>query len=229
VERTRFDVVLMDVQMPEMDGLVATATIRQREARTRGARVPIIALTANAFVQDREACLTSGMDDYVAKPFTMEKLRAALVRWLSPSTGVVAAAAKAKEAAPVVEEPVVAAAPEAQSTLDPRALDQIRALERPGTPSMLGRVIQVYLTTTPDLLSAMREGVAHRDTEAVRQAAHSLKSASANLGATQLAQMCQALEGQARTGACPESPVEVDALETAFQQVRRELEAELTK
>jgi HPt (histidine-containing phosphotransfer) domain-containing protein len=154
------------------------------------------------------------------------------VRWLSPSTGV-ANGAKPKGAgavvarAPVEDEPVAEAAPEPQSTLDPRALDQIRALERPGTPSMLGRVIEVYLTTTPDLLSAMREGVAHRDTEAIRQAAHSLKSASANLGATQLAQMCQALEGQARTGACPESPVEVDALETAFQQVRRELEAEL--
>ena len=227
VEKTRFDVVLMDVQMPGMDGLVATATIRQKEARTRGARVPIIALTANAFVQDREACLTSGMDDYVAKPFTMEKLRAALVRWLSPSTGVAAKSNGAE--AVIVGEPVAEAPPASASTLDPRALDQIRALERPGTPSMLGRVIQVYLSTTPNLLSAMRDGVAQGDSEAVRQAAHSLKSASANLGATQLAQMCQALEGQARAGGCPESGVEVDALETAFQQVRRALEAELAK
>ena len=232
VESTRFDAVLMDVQMPEMDGLVATATIRQREARARTPRVPIIALTANAFVQDREACLTAGMDDYVAKPFSMDKLRAALARWLAPAEGTETAGKEATmtsspQETPVPEPPVKA--PATTGALDPRALDQIRALERPGAPSMLGKVIQVYLTTTPNLLTAMREGVAQRDSEAVRQAAHSLKSASANLGATQLAEMCQALEGQARAGGCPQSAGELDALEAAFAQVRRELEAELQR
>ena len=229
VERTRFDVVLMDVQMPEMDGLVATATIRQREARARSPRVPIVALTANAFVQDREACLTAGMDDYVAKPFTMEKLRAALMRWLSRAPGADIAPVKSSPVEGPVNEREAEAGPPAKGMLDPRALDQIRALERPGAPSMLGKVIEVYLNTTPDLLSAMREGVAQRNSEAIRQAAHSLKSASANLGATELAQMCQALEGQARAGGCPESAVELDALESAFTQVRKALEDELQR
>jgi CheY-like chemotaxis protein/HPt (histidine-containing phosphotransfer) domain-containing protein len=231
VEQTAFDAVLMDVQMPEMDGLVATATIREREARAQAVRVPIIALTANAFVQDREACLAAGMDDYIAKPFTLAKLRAALARRLSPGADHDPAVARetgestSAEVEVEAPEPVAAQAP--GTTLDPRALDQIRALERPGAPSMLGKVIQVYLTTTPQLLTAMRAGMAERNGEAVRQAAHSLKSASANLGATQLAEMCRAIEGQARAGGCPEAGVGLDALETAFQQVQRELEAEL--
>jgi len=256
IEQATFDAVFMDVQMPEMDGLVATATIREREARGKAGHVPIIALTANAFVQDREACLAAGMNDYIAKPFTMEKLRAKLARWLSSVTGAASPAQTAgglsearaasfaagsdatgspatdtsrngHEVDREVPEPLAAPAPGAK--LDVRALDQIRALERPGAPSMLGKVVQVYLTTTPQLLTAMRAGMAERDPEAVRQAAHSLKSASANLGAKGLAQLCQALEGQAKAGGCPEPGAEIEALEAEFQQVQRELEAELQR
>jgi CheY-like chemotaxis protein len=230
VERTAFAAVLMDVQMPEMDGLVATATIREREARAQAGRVPIIALTANAFVQDREACLAAGMDDYLGKPFTLEKLRVALARWLSPAAGpdtATAWAADEPSAQVDLETPQPAVAEAPRGTLDPRALDQIRALERPGAPSMLGKVIGVYLTTTPELLTAMRAGMAQRNAEAVRQAAHSLKSASANLGATELAELCRALESQARAGGCPEPGAELEAVEAEFEQVQRELEAEL--
>jgi CheY-like chemotaxis protein/HPt (histidine-containing phosphotransfer) domain-containing protein len=231
VEQTVFDAVLMDVQMPEMDGLVATAIIREREARGQAARVPIIALTANAFVQDREACLAAGMDEYIAKPFTLEMLRVALARWLSPAadsdTAIAGETGESTRAEVDVDAPEPETAQASGATLDSRALDQIRALERPGAPSMLGKVIRVYLTTTPELITAMRAGMEERDVEAVRQAAHSLKSASANLGATELAEMCRALEGRARAGGCPEPGVELDALETAFQQVQRELEAEL--
>jgi signal transduction histidine kinase/CheY-like chemotaxis protein/HPt (histidine-containing phosphotransfer) domain-containing protein len=231
VEQTAFDVVLMDMQMPEMDGLVATATIREREARAQAPRVPIIALTANVFAQDREACLAAGMDDYLGKPFTMEKLHAKLARWLppaaSPDTATGRATNESSSAEGDLEAPESAAAPASRATLDPRALDQIRALERPGAPSMVDKVIRIYLTTTPQLLTAMREGIEQRSGEAVRQAAHSLKSASANLGATGLADLCRTLEGQARAGGCPEPGVEFEALEAEFQQVQLELEGEL--
>jgi HPt (histidine-containing phosphotransfer) domain-containing protein len=94
---------------------------------------------------------------------------------------------------------------------------------------MLGKVIQVYLTTTPQLLTAMRQGVEQRDREAVRKAAHSLKSASANNGATELAEMCRVLEGQARAGESHASRADIEALDAEFRQVQVALEAELTR
>src|SRR5207237_8110935 len=79
-----FDIIFMDCQMPEMDGFKATAEIRKREANS-GRRTPIVALTASAIEGDREQCLAAGMDDYVAKPFTTEQMRAALAAWLKPA------------------------------------------------------------------------------------------------------------------------------------------------
>jgi len=81
LERESFDLVLMDCQMPELDGLEATRSIRETEARTCRPRVPVVALTANAMQGDREACLAAGMDDYLSKPFTLAQLQAAVERW----------------------------------------------------------------------------------------------------------------------------------------------------
>jgi len=80
LERERFDIVLMDCQMPEVDGFAATAEIRRRESRN-GRRVPIVALTAHAMDGDEARCIAAGMDDYLAKPFSLAALRAKLVRW----------------------------------------------------------------------------------------------------------------------------------------------------
>jgi CheY-like chemotaxis protein len=78
----RFDLILMDCQMPEMDGFEATRAIRQREEQSAARRVPIVALTANALEGDREQCISVGMDDYLTKPFKQEQLREVLDRWL---------------------------------------------------------------------------------------------------------------------------------------------------
>jgi HPt (histidine-containing phosphotransfer) domain-containing protein len=173
------------------------------------------------------------MDDYLGKPFTLEQLQAALARRLPPvAPGDSGAGPGPNEPSGIevdLEAPEQAPATPLPARLDPRGLDQIRALQRPGAPSIVGKVIRIYLTSTPELLTAMRAGMVQRNSEAVRQAAHSLKSASANLGATGLAELCRALESQARGGGCPEPGVELEALETEFQQVHLELQAELSR
>ena len=140
LERNRFDLVLMDCQMPEMDGFTATAAIRQQERESADHRhVPIIALTANAMEGDRARCLAAGMDDYLAKPFTMAQLSEMLTQWLRVQT-----AAQSTEPAPSPaagpnhtpsDQP-----PPSPAEIDKTAWDAILALQRPGRPDIHRRV-----------------------------------------------------------------------------------------
>ncbi len=251
VARTGYDLILMDCQMPVLDGFAATAAIRRWEQAQGRPRLPIVALTANVIKGFRELCLAAGMDDYLSKPFEQEQLAALLERWLPPASALiqtstapkaVARASGSEAAAPV--EPTPAAAPEVTvhsplpqageglgvraavskadpltltlspmhggegtkrllpeqtaSLLDERALAQIRALQRSGAPDLLGKIIGLYLDSSPKLLQQVRDAVAGQNGEALRQAAHSLKSSSANLGATQLAAACKELEQRGR-------------------------------
>ena len=180
-----FDLVLMDCQMPVMDGFEATAEIRRRQGND--ARIPIVALTASALDGDRERCLNAGMDDYLSKPFTVESLQSMLKRWLEPGSNQPIPDAPA---APVLDEEVV---------LDQAALDNIRALETAGNSDMLVRVIELYLANSSELMSAMKQAFAENDSESVRQAAHTLKSSSANLGAMTFSETCRLIEEQSKS------------------------------
>src|SRR5205085_8469495 len=142
----------MDCQMPEMDGYAATAEIRRRE-REQGVaprRTPIVAMTANALKGDAEKCLAAGMDDYLPKPVTVQRLEAVLTRW-RPPTGP--------------------GAPD--EAVDARALAALRDLQGAGRPDLLAELIAVYLRDTSPRLAALHEAVAHADAEALRRAAHS--------------------------------------------------------
>ncbi len=191
-----FELILMDCQMPDMDGFAATADIRRKEASIDPAagwcRMPIIALTANAMLGDRERCLAAGMDDYLSKPFSQQELHAALQRWL-PAQPAAAMARRAPE-----PEPASRDAGAEIAVLDTKALDQIRALQRPGAPDILKKVIGSFLTEAPKLFDALRDAVARNDWAAIQSAAHICKSTSANLGALKLAGLCGELERQAR-------------------------------
>jgi len=236
VARGGFDLILMDCQMPVMDGFAATAVIRLWERTRNHARLPIIALTANVMQGFREQCLAAGMDDYLSKPFNPDQLRQILQRWLPVSHQVTVATAPVISAsdspglsAPAPEAPTSPVSSIAEPPLEPGAFDRIRALQRPGAPDLVTKLIQLYQRTAPDLLQRLRDAVAASEAEALRQAAHSFKSSSANLGAQPLAALCKVLEDRGRTQQWDEVATLMAAMEIQYQQVWDALNLELQK
>ena len=192
-ERYPFDVILMDCQMPEMDGFEATRRVRRMEAQQGRDRTPIIAVTANAILGDRELCLDAGMDDYLAKPYTRAALLAVLARWRPAS-----AAPKAAQT-PAVTVPAVQQAPaEPAALLDAAALQNLRAMRRPGRPDVLGRIIDLFYSDAPRLLGQLEVAAGASDAAALQLAAHTLKSSCANVGALGLSATCREIEQYAR-------------------------------
>jgi signal transduction histidine kinase/DNA-binding response OmpR family regulator len=172
VERQAFDVVLMDLQMPEMGGLEATAAIRTRERQT-GAHLRIVAMTAHAMKGDRERCLESGMDEYLSKPIDPIRLYAMLEH---------RAEAAGPSSAPQIPEP---AAP----------IDRAEFMERLDNDDALAlEVIELFLADCPQRLTAIREAVDARHAERIRTTAHALKGAAGNLSAIALHDAARVLE-----------------------------------
>jgi PAS domain S-box-containing protein len=206
----RPDLVLMDCQMPEMDGFEATVRIREQEGEAGGtaggshprSRTPIIALTANAMDGDCDRCLASGMDDYVSKPFTREQLANMLKRWLPAPPAAEPDAPRAGNASTArALAPTQAAAPPGANTVDLAALDKIRALQREGAPSLVHKIVTLYVSDSAKLVENMRQALSAADAPQLRRFAHTLKSSSAHLGAKRLAEHCERLEAAARNGA----------------------------
>ncbi len=192
--RTTFDLVLMDCQMPELDGFAATSEIRRRERDRGGRRLPVLALTANAMEGDRERCLDAGMDDYLSKPFTRDRLAELLARYLprpepaeQPLSPPVATMRPGEETGAADDK--ADAAP-----IDMRALDSILALRRPGRASPLAKVISLYLAGWPAQIESLRRAVGDGDAEAMWKTAHALKSSSATVGAVRLAALFKQVE-----------------------------------
>jgi signal transduction histidine kinase/DNA-binding response OmpR family regulator/HPt (histidine-containing phosphotransfer) domain-containing protein len=187
-----FDLVLMDCQMPVMDGYEATRALRAREKETGGKHLTVVALTANALEGDSDTCLAVGMDDYLSKPFTIGRLGDMLAKWLS--AGGKPGPAGADEAPPE------AGAKSQASPIDKKVHDEIRALEGEGNRGLLERIINLYLTDAPRLVEGILSAAEKADTESLMRAAHTLKSSSANVGATGLSELCRKVEGMARAG-----------------------------
>jgi PAS domain S-box-containing protein len=188
-----FSVILMDCQMPEMDGFEATRAIRRQEQGS-GRRIPIVALTAHALQGDRELCLAAGMDDYLSKPFTIEQLRTVLYRWL-PSTSQPTQADSPQT--PFAPSPTPALQTD-ESPVDPKSWDSITSLQRPGQPDLLAKVIGLYLKDSQGLVDKILAATQGMDFAALRDTAHCLKSRSATLGAWHVADLCKQLETGAR-------------------------------
>ena len=209
----RYDLVLMDCQMPEMDGYEATRTIREEEAGgARGGRTPIVALTAHALEGDREKSLAAGMDDHLSKPFRINQLEAVLERWLS--------AAEAPATA-LVAVPATPAAPTQEADLlNSEALESLRDIERQGASGVVRKTVAFYLEDAPTLLQTIRDAVDRAEPEALRRAAHSLKSASANLGALRLMRLCQHLEHLGASGGVEGAAAVAGDAAAEFEKVR---------
>ncbi|MBU0910232.1 MAG: response regulator [Proteobacteria bacterium] len=224
VAQKEFDLILMDCHMPEIDGFTAAAEIRRREAeKGTKRRVPIIALTGDVQTGVREQCQAAGMDDFLGKPFYMNDLQNLLGRWLA---GRIAPQAFASDAQ---ENTSPAAETQTRPLLDQKRLDMIRAMQRPGSPSVLDRIIIMYNESSPEILRAIHEAVQKADAESLREAAHSLKTSSANLGATELAALCKELEhlgGGAKAEAAAELLVRLD---DTYQEVISALTLEMEK
>ncbi|MBU2550168.1 MAG: PAS domain S-box protein [Proteobacteria bacterium] len=201
VKKERFDLVLMDVNMPEMDGLAATAAIREMEAGTGRERVPILAMTAQAMKGDRERCLAAGMDGYLAKPIKRDEFIAAIENLLRP-------------AGPHEEKPVRPAFVE--KVLDRKKLVDLVG----GDMGLIKELVVLYLERLPKVTSELREAVGRGDARAVQASAHSLKGMSGNLRAVMVAEAASRLERMADVGNLSNAEAGLDHLEREIERLR---------
>lgn len=194
--RESFDVVLMDCQMPVMDGYEATRAIRRFEG-DGGSRLPIVALTANAMPGDRKQCVEAGMDDYLAKPYTREQLRLVLSKWLPEpirepevvDLGVEQFGGGSGDASEGEEELVSS-----------ESLRELRELDPTGALNLVERMLQTFVSGTSERIVELRDAVSARDAEAISRCSHWLKSSATNLGAHRLAEAFREIEEQGRLG-----------------------------
>jgi signal transduction histidine kinase/CheY-like chemotaxis protein len=202
IEKTAFDLVMMDVQMPGMDGLEATIELRRRE-QGRGGHMPIVAMTALAMKGDKERCLQVGMDDYLSKPLRPEELDDILDRYT----------AKGKT------EP--APAEDAEST---DCVNVEELLERvDGDRAFIAELAEIFREDYPRQIQALREGVISVEPDKVRCAAHALKGALSNLAAAEASSLAASLEAKGRSGDLAGTVRVVDQLESELQLVDRRL------
>jgi CheY-like chemotaxis protein/HPt (histidine-containing phosphotransfer) domain-containing protein len=210
IAREDFDLVLMDVQMPEMDGLEATRRIRNAEFKNeslqssifnRQCSIPIIAMTAHAMKGDRERCLEAGMDDYVSKPIKVEELFQVIEKW-APAP----AHAREERSCPAPSKETIAQSPE--------VFDLDKAMETvAGNRILFEEIALLFLEHLPGYVDKIREGLDRGDTHAVERAAHTLKGSIGNFGARLAYESAYRLEAAGRDGKLAEARGELTVLE----------------
>jgi len=205
LDRIAYDIVLMDCQMPEMDGYEATREIRRREGPSR--HTTIIAMTANAIAGDREKCLAAGMDDYISKPVREEELTAMLARW-TPQANVAGDDSAVREPA---------------SGIDRETLDALRKLQTESRPNAL---TDLFIKDSVERLAEMRAALERADVRGVARTSHALKGSSGTLGATRMAGLCEIIENRSHAGSLQGVAILLEALEEEFSRVCHTLEAE---
>ncbi|GGD80596.1 hypothetical protein GCM10010911_43410 [Paenibacillus nasutitermitis] len=195
-----YSLILMDNQMPVLDGLKATEMIREREQADGLPRTPIIAMTANAMKGDRENCMLAGMDDYITKPVNLDKLREVLGRWLQPDS-------------------------RAPSGIDEMIVQDLLELGGSGDSLVLATLLDMYMADTPGKIERLKSAVAGQDTETVRQLAHDLKSSSLSIGLRQLGSRFGQIEQLAKEQRIKEAAMILPLLGPSYEEACGKLAA----
>ena len=223
----RYDLVLMDCQMPGMDGFEATRAIRSRESieagvdsrlQTPDSRLPIIAMTANVFAQDRADCMAAGMDDFLAKPVNVTGMQAMLDKWLVHSG---------------VSMPVAAVAPRqrrreqdgAAPALDAALFAELHAL----MGESFAEFVVVFTEDTPVRLAALRAAAVNQDPDQLKQLAHQLKGSASNASAMTLSSLCAQLEALVCNGSPEQIDAQIARIEAEYQRVVGELKSVMSR
>ncbi len=219
LEAAPYDLVLMDVQMPVMDGLKATSAIRDPRSAVRNHRIPIIAMTAHAMRGDRERCLEAGMDDYVSKPVSPHALAEVLEKWLPGET------AEARKQAPGALKVIDAAA---SKESDLPVFDRTSMMARLMDDLELARTVaEGFLSDIPRQIEVLREYLNAGDAPGGERQAHNIKGAAASVGGERLREVAIELEKTARAGDMDGARARMTRLEAEFDRLKREMAKEL--
>jgi signal transduction histidine kinase/DNA-binding response OmpR family regulator len=208
-----YGAVLMDVQMPDMDGYEETAEIRRREES--GRHTPVIAMTADAMQGDRERALAAGMDDYIAKPVKHGELEAVLERWIP----------QPEQEPPAHTRDEDSGTPEDTPAFDLSVLESRRGPQRDGEPDKLARIVGLFMDDVPLRLDELRQAVERGEAQKVEETAHMLKGGSGYMGAVQMAEICAGIQGLGASGELSRAPELLDELEAEFKRIRPALRA----
>lgn len=209
VVRGSYGSVLMDCQLPVLDGYQATAEIRRREGAAR--RTPIIAMTATS-LEERYRCLAAGMDDHITKPVLLGELQGVLSRWLDQPT------------TQQTVRPAAAAEP-TWEVLDQNRLTELGGLDATADGSGLGRLVETFLRRIPVDLAELRAALHHGDVTEATRITHRLKGAAATVGSSGMVNLCEQLEVLARAGPMPSARDLYSRLEQEFDRVMLALDA----
>lgn len=226
----RFDVVLMDVQMPDMDGLETTAAIRLREQET-GGHVPIIALTAHAMRGDRERCIQAGMDDYLSKPVESDVLRKTVLKWATPNRSAERERQPIHQSSQAITETLRSTQPFAkEASARSAAFNETEVFDLAILRSrleddldLLSEIVGLYLDNAPQLLTEIESAIAAQDGSRTARAAHTLKGMLRNLCAASCAEVALEVEQLGRQGDFESIDQTLDSLRTECERLKRVL------
>ena len=208
-DRSQHALILMDCEMPVMNGFATTKKIREKEKELNQAPKPIIALTAHAVKGAKETCIEHGMDDFISKPFTLSSLRSMLDKWLNSDLSDLQSAQRSDDVSSLENQSQNNISHnDGTGVLDSEILKRLSMRQRTSNSSLLNQAAELYLAQSSGLLRDLSEASQTDDIAAVKFAAHALKSSSANIGALDLSTLCGTVEQRCEQGEIEKSLVQ---------------------